>query len=423
MAHSHPVHDMDKHFIIDPIARTVTNAESKKTLLMQNDHNSERFSFEIDKIVEGHDMSLCNKVEVHYTNIDVNKKDFNPGVYEVNDVEASADDPNKLIFTWLVSQNATMYNGVLQFNVVFACVENGIVTYRWSSGMNNSIAIAKSLNNGETIEESYPDILTQWKQDLYDAVYGMETIHVGPTEPDEYPYIWFDTSEYTGTSDKNVGKLTIKDATGDKKVIYPFTKLVGTDAADIRTTLDELLKQIDAKVDKANLANDLTIEDAGYALDARQGKWLNDNKVGYSNVVNNLGTVDGGYVLDARQGWALKKLIDNRSVSLQTQTTLIASNWIESGEVYKQTVSVSEVTENCALIVAPSPSNFEEYSGSFVFASSSSDGKVTFTALQLPEVDLVVQILVVTVNDEIPTNDEGIIIVDAITNSEIGVIK
>lgn len=423
MKHTHTVLDMDKHFIIDPIARTVTNADSKKILLMQNDHNSERFSFEIDKIVEGHDMTFCNKVEVHYTNTDVNKRDVNPGVYEVIDVKLSSDDPTKLIFTWLVSQNATKYNGTLQFNVVFACVENGVVTYRWSSGVNNSIAIAKSLNNGETVEESYPDILTQWKQDLYAAIHGMEAIHVGPTEPDEYPYIWIDTSEYTGTSDNDVGKLTIKDAAGVKKVIYPFTKLAGTDAADIRTTLSKLLEQLDAKVDKTNVANELTIEDAGYVLDARQGKWLNDNKLGYSNIVNNLGTVDDGYVLDARQGWTLKKLIDNRSVSLQTQTILIASNWIESGEVYEQTVSVSEVTENCALIVAPAPSNFEEYSSSFVFASSSSDGKVTFTALQLPEVNLVVQILVVTVNDEIPVNDEGIIIVDAITNSEIGVIK
>ena len=68
--HKHPVYDTDTHFVIDPITRVVSNPESKKTILMQNDHNSERFSFEITRYIEGHDLTLSDKVEIHYANVE-----------------------------------------------------------------------------------------------------------------------------------------------------------------------------------------------------------------------------------------------------------------------------------------------------------------------------------------------------------------
>ena len=174
MVHGHPVVDADKHFIIDPITRAVTNAESKKNMLMQNDHNSEQFTFEIDKIVEGHDMTLCNKIEVHYINTDSATKEKSPGVYEVRDFQISESDETKAVFTWLVSQNATLYAGTLQFLVLFACEEDGVTTYRWNTGVNNSISIAKGMNNGEAIETMFPDILAIWKEDLYNRNYAYE---------------------------------------------------------------------------------------------------------------------------------------------------------------------------------------------------------------------------------------------------------
>lgn len=283
MAHTHPVIDGDNHFIIDPITRSVTNAESKKTILMQNDHNSERFTFEIDKLVEGHDMAKCNKIEVHYTNEDSNKKNKNAGVYEVTDMQVSTDNADKLIFSWLVSENATLYAGSLKFLVVFSCVEKGEVTYRWNTNVNTSITISKGMNNGEAVEGSYPDVLAQWKEQLFAAMYGMETTHVGPTEPETYPYIWFDTSQYVGSNEPYIGVLTVKDVHGDKRVLYPFTKLEGTDAANIGVVLDKqqkeidnIKKELDEKVDESVVANNLTTTDSGYVLDARQGKALKD---------------------------------------------------------------------------------------------------------------------------------------------------
>ena len=67
MAHKHPVYDTDAHFKINHITRAITTQDDLKTI-MQGDHNSERFSFEIPNVIDGHDMKLCNKVLIHYMN-------------------------------------------------------------------------------------------------------------------------------------------------------------------------------------------------------------------------------------------------------------------------------------------------------------------------------------------------------------------
>lgn len=54
------------------------------------------------------------------------------------------------------------------------------------------------------------------------------------------------------------------------------------------------------------VANNLTTSAAGSSvLDAYQGKVLNDNKFAKANVVNNLLTTEAGFAIDARQGKAL----------------------------------------------------------------------------------------------------------------------
>ena len=50
MAHAHIVSDSDNHFIIDPISRQISN-NSKKTILIKTDHNSEQFTFELPRYV------------------------------------------------------------------------------------------------------------------------------------------------------------------------------------------------------------------------------------------------------------------------------------------------------------------------------------------------------------------------------------
>ena len=69
MAHTHPIVDSGSSFVINSTTRAISTT-SDKLELIQRDHQSERITFEIPKIVEAHDMSLCDQIEVHYINID-----------------------------------------------------------------------------------------------------------------------------------------------------------------------------------------------------------------------------------------------------------------------------------------------------------------------------------------------------------------
>ena len=132
MQHSHAVTDSDTRFIINPTTRQVRNDGSRKVSLIQYDHNSERFTFECPKYIEGHDMGKCNRVEIHYVNIDTQTKQQHTGVYVADDLTESGD---VVTCSWLISNNATQLVGVLSFVVRYTCVVDDTVTYAWSSAV------------------------------------------------------------------------------------------------------------------------------------------------------------------------------------------------------------------------------------------------------------------------------------------------
>lgn len=196
MAVRHGVTDSDKRFVIDPLTRTITN-QSGKLVLIQYDHNSEQFTFECPRFVDGHDMTLCNKVEVHYINTGTGK-DRSIGIFEADIPVVSEDNPNAVTFTWLVSNNATQYVGKLNFVIRFSCVgDEGVVEYAWNTGIYSGIAIAPSIYNGEEFVEEYVDVLEQWKQDLYS-----EGLKIASVEQ---------TTTSTEDSGKNVITMTMTD--------------------------------------------------------------------------------------------------------------------------------------------------------------------------------------------------------------------
>ena len=141
---------------------------------MQNDHNSERSTFEIPRYVDGHDMSLCNAVEVHYINVDsADKTQQNADVYPVVDVQISPDSEEVVIGSWLVSSNATMYSGSLNFIFRFACVdeETSEITYQWFSDIYKDLKITKGIYNTEVVtQEDNSDVLEAWKKEVTDSL-------------------------------------------------------------------------------------------------------------------------------------------------------------------------------------------------------------------------------------------------------------
>lgn len=164
MGHKHGVSDSDAHFTIDAITRAVKNNTAKLSV-MQYDHNSERLTFELPRHIE-HDMSLCDKVEVHFLNIDAKNRDQNSGVYEVEDLAVSKDDPEKVCFSWLISANATQLVGNINFIVRFCCLEDGAITYSWNTAVNSEIAVGTGINASAMVVTEYVDIIEQWRESV-----------------------------------------------------------------------------------------------------------------------------------------------------------------------------------------------------------------------------------------------------------------
>ena len=174
MSHLHSVYDNDTHFSINPTTRAITNATAKSKLV-QFDHNSERFTFEIPRFVEGHDMTLCDKVEIHYINVSADNKEKSNDVYLVDDMQASPADDSVAIFSWLISANATKYAGILSFLIKFECLDGETVEYAWNTDIFNDITIASGMDNGESVIAEYSDVLEAWRQEVLFGADGAVT--------------------------------------------------------------------------------------------------------------------------------------------------------------------------------------------------------------------------------------------------------
>ena len=168
MPHKHPIYDTDPHFKIDGDSRVITNMSDVKVALMQGDHNSERFTFEIPRYVDGHDMSICNICQIHYLNVGSANRATNAGVYEVEDLQTDPnDEENRVVLSWLLSSNVTMYVGSLSFVIRFGCSTDGKIDYIWNTAVHSGINVSNSIYNSEGVVQDYTDILEQWRDKLF----------------------------------------------------------------------------------------------------------------------------------------------------------------------------------------------------------------------------------------------------------------
>ena len=181
MAHTHPVVDSDSRFVINSTTRTISTT-SDKLELIQGDHQSERITFEIPKIVEGHDMSLCDRIEVHYINIDRRTNATSRDVYIADDV---AVDGDSLTFSWLISGNATKYYGRLNFIILFECLDpDGNYTYKWNTEICKLLTIGEGISNTSAVIEDHSDILEKFRKEILEEA-GEKSIQPDWNQNDE----------------------------------------------------------------------------------------------------------------------------------------------------------------------------------------------------------------------------------------------
>lgn len=182
MAHIHNVYDTGKCFEINGISRFIKETSSTKLVLVQGDHNSKIITFKMPRYIDGHDMLLCNKIRVHYINVDTKTNDSSADIYDVTDLALCEDCEDEVTFTWTVEAPATKYAGSLAFVIKFECVEEGNILYQWNTAKCTGANVLEGIDNSGEFVDEYSNVLQEWynefaKQtaELSDRIEELET--------------------------------------------------------------------------------------------------------------------------------------------------------------------------------------------------------------------------------------------------------
>lgn len=151
--------------LIDTDKREIGQNEDMP-LLVCGEHNSTRVSFVCDKVINGHDVSE-GVAKVNYYNYGKKRNEISIGVYEADDLIISEDKVN---FSWLISGNATKFEGTLYFTVNFECVSDGEINYLWNTKVFKNFYVQEGIRGEEQIEELYPDLLEKYKDDIRKSI-------------------------------------------------------------------------------------------------------------------------------------------------------------------------------------------------------------------------------------------------------------
>lgn len=166
MAHTHDVYDTGKCFEINDTSRFIQETSPTKLVLVQGDHKSEVITFKMPRYIDGHDMLTCNKIRVHYINIDTKTNDTSKDIYEVKNLALCEDDENMLTFTWVIEAPATKYAGTLSFLIKFECTEGDDILYQWNTARYVGTNVLVGIDNSEAFIEKYSSVLEQWYNEL-----------------------------------------------------------------------------------------------------------------------------------------------------------------------------------------------------------------------------------------------------------------
>lgn len=168
--HEHAVIDSDSYFIIDPISRRIENTARKKLVIMQYDHDSERFTFELPRYIEGHDMLQCTSVTVNCDNIEEGTGVTKSDAPDMTDLQINPENPDTVISSWLISRNLTQLAGILSFSIEYKCVDaDGNVVYEWSTDIFDDVEVKARKKNGTAAVIEYTDLLEQWRAKIFGA--------------------------------------------------------------------------------------------------------------------------------------------------------------------------------------------------------------------------------------------------------------
>lgn len=184
--HTHSMADADNAFVIDPVTRTIKNMTSGPLILMQRYHKSSIYTFKLPRYIDGHDMSLCNRVKCHFNNIEVSENTGETFEHademELTDLRVDPEDENSVICSWTIPRQGTWYAGALGFLLQFVCVDDaGNETYEWHTDEFTDVVVKKGRNNDYVILE-YSAIFEQWRERIFGAGDSVKSELIALTE-------------------------------------------------------------------------------------------------------------------------------------------------------------------------------------------------------------------------------------------------
>lgn len=142
MAKHGGVKDKGEYFVISPTTRKVTVPHAHKYIGTVGDHLSEQITFECPQIIDGHDVSQCERKYITWVNV---QGDIGHDELKITEVEQPTAD--NIYLAWDVRNTLTVAKGVVQFSVHFEDVDsNGVTAYRWSTASCKDCEILDSIN-------------------------------------------------------------------------------------------------------------------------------------------------------------------------------------------------------------------------------------------------------------------------------------
>lgn len=152
--------DTEPHIVIGD-DRFISVPKELQRIAVQYDHDVETVTFDCPRYWDGLDMSQLN-IYVNYR-----RKDRVVGCYKATNVTVDETDPTIMHFDWTISRNVSLVNGELKFLVCIKKADDEGNEYNhWNSELNTEMYISEGLETGEAVVEPYPDIISQWEDDV-----------------------------------------------------------------------------------------------------------------------------------------------------------------------------------------------------------------------------------------------------------------
>ena len=186
--------------------RFISVPSELQRIAVQYDHDVETVTFDCPRYWDDLDMSDLS-IYINYM-----RKDRVVGVYKATDISVDTANDRIMHFNWKISRNVTEVVGQLKFLI---CIKKGDAdgneVNHWNSELNTEMYISEGLEVGEGFFDSYPDIITQWENE----VQAVKDILLDARDSGE-----FDGATFTPAVD-DAGNLSW---TNDKGRVNPATK-------------------------------------------------------------------------------------------------------------------------------------------------------------------------------------------------------